>query len=107
MNSIRSAIENTVSISLFNKGQAGKIFSEVRRMGAKVVIKNNAPECVLLAPDEYVQLIDEVNDARLLRIAVDRMNQYNPAKVISQADVDAELGFSADRIDGTEEIEFE
>lgn len=47
---IRSAIENTISISQFNRGLAGKIFDEVKRYGAKVVMKNNSPECVLLSP---------------------------------------------------------
>ena len=55
MNSVMSAIENTISISLFNRGLAGKIFSDVRRTGAKVVMKNNAPECVLLSPEEYFE----------------------------------------------------
>ena len=56
MKSIRSAIENTVSISLFNKGLAGKIFDEVKLSGAKVVMKNNSAECVLLSPEESVYL---------------------------------------------------
>ena len=55
MSSIRSAIENTIPISLFNRGLAGKIFDEVKRYGAKVVMKNNTPECVLLSPDEYIR----------------------------------------------------
>ncbi len=43
MASVVSAIRNTVSISLFNRGLAGKIFSDVKRTGAKVVMKNNLP----------------------------------------------------------------
>ena len=35
MDAIRGAIENTVSISLFNKGLAGRIFEDVKRYGAK------------------------------------------------------------------------
>jgi PHD/YefM family antitoxin component YafN of YafNO toxin-antitoxin module len=107
MNSIRGAIENTVSISQFNKGMAGKIFAEVRHCGAKVVMKNNTPECVLLAPDEYIKLLDEVNDARLLALATERMETFDPSKVISQSAVDAELGFSADDLTDAEETEFE
>jgi PHD/YefM family antitoxin component YafN of YafNO toxin-antitoxin module len=107
MNAIRGAIENTVSISQFNKGLAGKIFAEVRRCGAKVVMKNNAPECVLLAPDEYIKLMDEVNDARLLTLAAQRMEQFDPSKLLSQSVVDTELGFSADDLSDAEEIEFE
>ena len=53
---IRSALENTIPISQFNRGLAGKIFEEVKRYGAKVVMKNNIPECVLLSPEEYIRL---------------------------------------------------
>ena len=53
MVNIASAIRNTVPISMFNRGLAGKIFDEVKQSGAKVVMKNNAAECVLLSPEEY------------------------------------------------------
>ena len=36
---------------------AGKVFEEVKKTGAKVVMKNNAPECVLLSPEEYIRLM--------------------------------------------------
>ena len=107
MNEIRGAIENTIPISLFNKGLAGKIFSDVRARGSKVVMKNNAPECVLLSPDEYIKLMDEVNDARLLSLAATRMSNFDPSTLISQAAVDAEFGFTAESLAETGEIEFE
>lgn len=107
MNSIRSAIENTISISLFNRGLASKIFDEVKRYGAKVVMKNNIPECVLLSPDEYIRLLDEVNDARLLASATERMSHFNPATLISQEQVDRELGFTPSDYANTDDIEFE
>ncbi|MDE7266733.1 MAG: type II toxin-antitoxin system Phd/YefM family antitoxin [Lachnospiraceae bacterium] len=104
---VRSAIENTISISLFNRGLAGKIFDEVKRCGAKVVMKNNTPECVLLSPDEYIRLLDEVHDARLMAAATERMNHFDPSTLISQEYVDQELGFSASDYENTEDIEFE
>ena len=104
---IRGAIENTVPISMFNKGLAGKIFSDVRSRGAKVVMKNNAPECVLLSPDAYIQLMDEVNDARLLAVAATRMEKFDPSKLVSQAMVDAEFGFTKESLAEVGEIEFE
>ena len=107
MNGIRGAIENTVSISMFNKGLAGKIFADVRNFGAKVVMKNNAPECVLLSPDEYIKLMDEVNDARLLALATTRMNQFDPSRLVSQSTVDAEFGFTKEKLAEIEEIRFE
>ncbi|MDO5350563.1 MAG: type II toxin-antitoxin system Phd/YefM family antitoxin [Lachnospiraceae bacterium] len=107
MSSIRSAIENTIPISLFNRGLAGKIFDEVKRYGAKVVMKNNTPECVLLSPDEYIRLLDEVNDARLLAVAAERMSHFNPATLISQEQVDQELGFTPSDYENADDIEFE
>ena len=107
MVSVMSAIKNTVSISVFNRGLAGKIFDEVKRTGAKVVMKNNSAECVLLSPDEYVRLMDEVNDARLLTIAAERMSHYDPSGLLSAADVNHELGISVEDLDGFDEVEFE
>ena len=54
MADVTSAIRNTVPITLFNRGLAGKIFEEVKQQGSKVVMKNNTPECVLLSPEEYL-----------------------------------------------------
>jgi PHD/YefM family antitoxin component YafN of YafNO toxin-antitoxin module len=92
MRDITSAIRDTVSISLFNRGLAGKIFDEVKQSGAKVVMKNNAAECVLLSPDEYINLMDEVNDARLLMLASQRLEKYDPATTISEQEMYARLG---------------
>ena len=39
MGSAISVITNTIPISLFNRGLAGKIFEEVKQWGAKVVMK--------------------------------------------------------------------
>ncbi len=107
MNSIRSAIENTISISLFNRGLAGKIFEDVKRCGAKVVMKNNSAECVLLSPDEYIRLMDEINDARLLAAATERMSHFNPDTLISQEEVDRQFGFSAKDLTDCEDVEIE
>lgn len=107
MNSIRSAIESTIPISLFNRGLAGKIFDEVKKYGAKVVIKNNVPECVLLSPDEYIRLLDEANDARLLAVATERMSHYDPSSLVSQMQVDREFGFQPSAYQNTEDITFE
>ena len=107
MVNIASAIRDTISISLFNRGLAGKIFEEVKISGAKVVMKNNTAECVLLAPDEYIRLMDEVNDARLLAVATERMEHFNPASVISADDLYKELGITQEDIDAVGEVEIE
>lgn len=107
MDAIRGAIENTVSISLFNKGLAGRIFEDVKRYGAKVVMKNNSAECVLMSPEEYVRLMDEVNDARLLAEASARMSHFDPTKLLSDHQIDEALGLSPEDYADTSEVEFE
>ena len=87
-------LNNMVSFSEFNRGQAGKIFNNVKETGAKIVVKNNAPECVLLSVDEYMKMVDEINDARLLLTAVDRMQDFdgNMKDAFSQEEVEKILG---------------
>lgn len=104
---IRAAIENTVSITSFNRGLAGQIFSEVKQSGAKVVMKNNAPECVLMSPQEYVKLMDEIHNARLLVLATQRMNNYNPDNNIPLSDIQDELGITDKELNELDEVEFE
>jgi len=107
MPDMTNAINNMISISLFNRGLAGKIFEDVKKSGAKVVIKNNAPECVLLSPEEYVKLMDEVNDARLLTLATERMVNFDESSVISEADALKELGITDDDLAGADKVEIE
>lgn len=107
MGSVLSAITNTIPISLFNRGLAGKIFDEVKQCGAKVVMKNNTAECVLISPDEYVRLMDEINDARLLAIATQRFSHYDPAKTIPEEEIYKEFGITEDDLAGYEEVDIE
>ena len=107
MANIVSAIRDTISISLFNCGLAGKIFEEVKQTGAKVVMKNNTAECVLLSPDEYIRLMDELNDARLLTIAAERMAQFDPSTVISGEELYKDLGSTKEDLEDFDEVEIE
>ena len=107
MPSVISAIQNTVPITHFNRGLAGKIFEEVKATGAMVVMKNNAAECVLLSPDEYIRLMDEVNDARMLAIATERMANYDPSTLIPEGKVWERLGITEEDLDSIGEVELE
>lgn len=107
MLNVSSAIKDTISISQFNRGLAGKIFEDVKQSGVKVVMKNNAAECVLLSPDEYMRLMDEVNDARLLTIAAERMAHYDPDSLVSADELYGELGITEEDIDNLGEVEIE
>ena len=107
MANISSAIKDTISISLFNRGLAGKIFEDVKQSGAKVVMKNNTAECVLMSPTEYVELMDEVNDARLLTLANERITSFDSSKLIESEKLFEELGITKEDLDSVGEVEFE
>ena len=107
MPSVVSAIQNTVPITQFNRGLAGQIFEDVKTHGAKVVMKNNTAECVLLAPDEYIRLMDELNDARLAVIAAERMAHFDPATLVPEEKVWDRLGITDDDLDEVGEVDFE
>lgn len=107
MADVTSAIRNTVPITLFNRGLAGKIFEEVNQQGSKVVMKNNTPECVLLSPEEYLHLMDEVNDAKLAALAAERMQHFDPAAAISAEEVYRSHGITEADLASMDEVEFE
>jgi PHD/YefM family antitoxin component YafN of YafNO toxin-antitoxin module len=66
-------LDALVPISRFNKGEANKIFDEVRLTGFKIVVKNNAPACVLLTPESYQEMLDIIDDQYLLNLAETRL----------------------------------
>ena len=70
-------------------------------------MKNNAPECVLLSPEEYINLLNEVNDARLLSIASERMSHFNSSTVVTQDQVDQEFGFRPSDYEDLEGVDLE
>ncbi len=107
MDSVVSAVTKTVPISQFNRGLAGKIFSDVKAHGSKVVMKNNTAEVVLLPPDEYVQIMDTLNDYLLLTMAVERMADFDPSTLISEEEMDKRLGITKEELDSVGDVEFE
>ena len=52
-------LKGFVPISRFNKGEAGKIIEEVKRDGIKIIVKNNAPEFVIITVEDYDRLVLE------------------------------------------------
>lgn len=107
MASVLSAIRNTVPINFFNRGLAGKVFEEVKKSGAKVVLKNNTPECVLLSPEEYVQLMDRVNDAQLVDVADKRMSNFDSKTLLSENEMNARLEVAENELSGFDETDIE
>lgn len=107
MSNVASVILDTIPISQFNRGMAGKIFAEVKEKGARVVMKNNCAECVLLAPNEYIRLIDLAEDAKLAAVAAKRMESFDLKNTVTADEVYKKYG--VDEIDTSDfdEVEFE
>ena len=51
--------------------------------------------------------MDEVNDARLLTIATERMVDHDPATVISEAEMNRRLGITAEDLADFDEVDIE
>ena len=69
---LSSALDALIPITRFNKGEASKIFDEVRKSGCKIVVKNNVPTCVLLTPEKYQEMVDLIIDQYLFELAEER-----------------------------------
>ncbi|MHB8075564.1 type II toxin-antitoxin system Phd/YefM family antitoxin [Desulfosporosinus fructosivorans] len=93
-NFISGAMNSLVPISRFNKGEANKIFEEVRETGFKIVLKNNTPTCVLLTPEAYEQMLETLENYRLLVEAETRLENAKGEDFIPAEQAMQELGIS-------------
>lgn len=107
INTTLGAITKTIPISMFNRGLAGKIFEEVKKYGTKVVMKNNVAEAVLVSPDEYLTMCNEIEDLKLALMAKERLENSNSNDLISQLSVDQKYGFSEADLKEYDTVEFE
>lgn len=87
-------VNASVSISRFNKGQAGKVFKEVKEEGIKIVFKNNQPECILIAPQAFEEIKETLEDYRLLIEAEERLKDACESDFISTEEAMKELGIT-------------
>ena len=76
MNAVNSIniLDSIVPISRFNKGEANRIFTEVKNDGIRIVVKNNTPECVLISPKDYQALVERYEGALLMAEANNRLS---------------------------------
>jgi len=95
-------VKNIVSISSFNKGKAGKIFDDMKKSGMKIVVKNNKPECVLLTPEKYEELIEKVENYDLLMEAAERYGKATEDDYIEEKDLLKKLKIKKEDIDDSD-----
>lgn len=92
--------EKIIPINRFNRGEAGKIFKEVKSGGVKYVFKNNMPECVLLSPKHYNEMVEQIIDMELYIEALER--EKKEQKVYTEADVLKKFGIEKVNPDDSE-----
>ena len=63
----------------------------MKKSGTKYVFKNNLPECVLISPERYDQLLERLFDMELYIEAMERINAPE-RKVYSREDAMKLLG---------------
>ena len=92
--SVVNMMNAMVPITRFNKGEAAKIFDEVKRTGAKIVVKNNRPACILLSPSQYETLMEMLSDYMLLVEAEKRVAANDNTENISHEEMMREVGLT-------------
>jgi len=94
-----------VPISRFNKGEAAKIFDEVAKSGIRIAVKNNKPACILLSPERYEAILEELEDMELMMEAERRLEEGGPC--FSMDEVMKEFGITQADLDAIEDVEIE
>ena len=100
-------IDCLVPISLFNKGQATKIFNRLRETKELFVLKNNQPSAVILSPEEYTRLTEIEENYMLLLEAANRLEENGVKPTVSMEKVMTDLGISEKELEEAEEVQIE
>ncbi|MBO6111940.1 MAG: type II toxin-antitoxin system Phd/YefM family antitoxin [Lachnospiraceae bacterium] len=98
--------DHIVPITRFNKGEANKIFDEVSRDGFRYVVKNNQVKCILISPEAYDMLIDEIEDHYDSRLIQDRL-LHDEDRLVSMKDMADKYKISKKDIEDAPDVVFE
>ena len=93
-------LDSIIPISLFNKGQANNIFADVKKFGTRIVVTNNVPECILMSPQSYQQMMEEYENAILAGETEKRLAKNS--EYISHDAVMKEFGLEESNLDDVE-----
>lgn len=86
---------NFIPISRFNGRKASRIFEEVRTEGTKIVLQHNKPVGVILAPEVYLALLEQLEELNLLVVANERIT-HGSHETVSFPDALSRLGLTQD-----------
>lgn len=88
MQSIMNRLEQAVSVTDMSRG-AGKLLDSLKKGDQQqfVIMRNNAPEAVLIAAAEFQRLLDELEDLRVEALAKERLATLDEENTVSHADM--------------------
>lgn len=98
-------LDRLVPIRSFNKGHASRIFERAKSAGPLFVLKNNAPEAVIMSTEDYARMSEAEENYALLLEATERLAASAGRPGTPMADVMAELGITEAELDAMEDVE--
>lgn len=96
-----------IPITQFNRGQASRIFDRLHSEPELVVLKNNQPSAVILAPQEYTRLAEIEEKYTLLLEAAKRLTANEGKTALSEAEVMKHFGITEAELEEVEDLEIE
>ncbi|MBI9048658.1 MAG: hypothetical protein JEZ00_04525 [Anaerolineaceae bacterium] len=105
--SLKAVTDAIVPITRFNRGEANKIFAEVKTSGSKIVLKNNVPACVLVDPVRYEEMVDMLEEYALFFEAEERMERAKQTGFLTQEQVLKNLGIDESELDDDTDVDIE
>lgn len=103
--SMKSMLNQIVPISRFNRGEANKIFAELKKTGVKAVLKNNVRVGVLVEPGQYDEMVELLEDYALFLEAEQRVKNAAKTGYISEQQVMERRRISEAELDQAEDPE--
>ena len=105
--SMKNVMNLIVPISRFNRGEANKIFEEVKETGVKAVLKNNVRVGVIVEPEQYDEMIELLEDYALFLEAEERMKKAETEGFLSQEQVMKNHNITQADLDNMEDVEID
>jgi len=99
MVSMKNMMDMIVPITRFNRGEANKIFDELKKTGVKAVLKNNVRVGVLVEPKQYDEMMELLEDYALYIEAERRMQRSESVGLLSEQQVLESLHLSETDLD--------
>lgn len=105
LNTFRTILTSTVSISDLTKAGAKAIFDNLNKEKSKIILRNNKPIAALVSPERYQELLEKEEDLQLLEMAISR-KENNPS-LTSMEDFFKEFNIDNEYLKSLPDIEME